>query len=292
MTLPDGELRAARLANGLGHERYCAEVVEQTRLLREALTGGTDLAAPVPTCPGWTLDDLVRHVGGALRWVELMVRTQAPEDVPDGSVPGAGGPDEEGPEALDDWLAETAEMAAETLRAAGAEADVWSWSPDRTAGFWARRMTHELVIHRADASLAAGLPYAVAPEVAADALDEWLDVVRFKQSTVAPGSGAGVVPEDGAGRSLLLDATDAPPGLDAEWVIRLDKDDFTWSRGRGGAHGASDATAAPAADVALRGPLTEVLLAFYRRRSLDDGRLSVAGERGLLDFWLERASFG
>jgi hypothetical protein len=44
--------------------------------------------------------------------------------------------------------------------------------------------------------------------------------------------------------------------------------------------------------VALRGPLTEVMLAFYRRMAADGGGLEVLGERELLDFWLERATFG
>lgn len=60
------------------------------------------------------------------------------------------------------------------------------------------------------------------------------------------------------------------------------------------------------ATVALRGPLTEVLLAFYRRPPTagrrpptadcrlppDGGRLEVLGDRELLEFWLERATFG
>jgi hypothetical protein len=47
-----------------------------------------------------------------------------------------------------------------------------------------------------------------------------------------------------------------------------------------------------AAAAELRGPLTDVLLTFYRRLPLDDARLEVLGERELLDFWLERATFG
>jgi hypothetical protein len=38
-----------------------------------------DLTAPVPTCPGWTLGDLVRHVGDVHRW-----QTAAVRDDPDG----------------------------------------------------------------------------------------------------------------------------------------------------------------------------------------------------------------
>ena len=46
------------------------------------------------------------------------------------------------------------------------------------------------------------------------------------------------------------------------------------------------------ADVALRGPLTSLLLAFYRRLPLDGSGLEVLGDRQLLEFWLERATFG
>jgi hypothetical protein len=46
------------------------------------------------------------------------------------------------------------------------------------------------------------------------------------------------------------------------------------------------------ATVALRGPLTWVLLAFYRRIPLDDARIEVLGERTVLEHWLDRATFG
>ncbi|MGW0536193.1 maleylpyruvate isomerase family mycothiol-dependent enzyme [Streptomyces sp. NPDC003032] len=260
----------------LGHDRYCAEVTTQIDLLRATLNGA-DLSVTVPTCPDWTLSQLARHMGGAVRWSEHLVATRAERNVPDEDVPDAGGPEGDDPAALDDWLARTAALGERTFRAAGADAKVWAWADDHTAGFWARRMTHELAIHRADAAIAAGVAYEVAPDVAADAIDEWLDLVRFAQVT-DPEDGASEL--KGAGRSIHLHATDAPPGLNAEWLIEFGDDGFTWRRGHA------------KATVALRGPLTEVLLAFYRRRPLDGGSVEVLGERELLDFWLERATFG
>jgi hypothetical protein len=38
----------------LSYDRYCAEIVAQTDLLRSYL-GDADLAVPVPSCPGWNL---------------------------------------------------------------------------------------------------------------------------------------------------------------------------------------------------------------------------------------------
>jgi uncharacterized protein (TIGR03083 family) len=259
----------------LSHDRYCDEIAHQVGLLRDVLTSGVDLSVTVPTCPEWSLEQLVRHTGGALRWVELMVRTRAQEEVPEDRVPLGEGPEDAG--ALDAWLAEAGEMLVAALREAGPDAKVWSWAGIPTSGFWSRRMAHELTVHRADATLAAGQPYEVAPEIAADAIDEWLQIVEFAQRTM---------PDDesrelrGSGRSIHLHATDGTPRLNAEWVIELTEDVIVWRRGH------------EKATVALRGPLTDVMLAFYRRLPLDSPELEVLGEWELLEFWLERATFG
>ncbi|MFC7308752.1 maleylpyruvate isomerase family mycothiol-dependent enzyme [Streptomyces monticola] len=260
----------------LDHARYCDEIVEQTRLLRQHIAGA-DLTATVPTCPDWSLRELAVHVGGAHRWVLHIVATKATEAVPQEQVPDFTGPDNDDPAALDGWLADGAERTADALRAAGPEAEVWTWAWERTAGFWARRMTHETVVHRADAALTAGAAYDVEPEVAADAIDEWLQIVRHVQQA-HPFDNANELRGDG--RTLHLHATDTAPGLNAEWLIELGADGVRWRRGH------------EKATVALRGPLTDVLNVFYRRLPADSDRVEVLGERELLDFWLERASFG
>ncbi|OEV06025.1 maleylpyruvate isomerase N-terminal domain-containing protein [Streptomyces oceani] len=300
----------------LQHERYCAEIVEQTRLLRHALAGN-DLTVTVPSCPDWTLGHLAVHVGGAHRWSAEIVRSRAEEDVPDAAVPLLTGPGPDGfrmlrtdsardsapeadpatsqrpaeaaeeelvdaaaldPAALDAWLAEGAERLADALREAGPETRVWTWAPEQRAGFWARRMTHETVIHRADACLATATAYAVAPEVAADCVDEWLDLVCSAEAQEDD-------PElrelrERAGDSLHLHATDADEAVRAEWLIELEPTGPRWHRTHG------------TATVALRGPLTEVLRVFYRRLPADSERVEVLGDAGLLDFWLARTSFG
>ncbi|MFD5159148.1 maleylpyruvate isomerase family mycothiol-dependent enzyme [Streptomyces hawaiiensis] len=262
----------------LAHDRYCEEIAHQIKLLRSVVTSGADLSGTVPTCPDWSLEQLVRHTGGALRWVELLVRTRAEEEVPEDQVPGAAGPEAIGDAAaLDAWLAETGEQVVATLVEAGPDTKVWGWAGIRTSGFWARRMTHEITVHRADAVLAAGLPYEVAPEVAADAIDEWLRIVEYVQRT-EPDDEVGEL--RGPGRSIHLHATDTGPELNAEWLVELTEDGVGWRRGHA------------RATVALRGPLTSVLLAFYRRLPLDAPELEVLGDRDLLEFWLERATFG
>ncbi|MET8569118.1 maleylpyruvate isomerase family mycothiol-dependent enzyme [Streptomyces sp. NPDC004783] len=261
----------------LAHERFCDEITQQVEELRELVTSGADLSVTVPTCPEWSLEDLLRHTGGALRWVELLVRTRATENIPDEQVPRIAGPDVRGDAAaLDAWLAESGAALVTALREAGPDTRVWTWAWRQDAGFWARRMAQELTVHRADAVLAAGRPYRVAPDVAADAIDEWLEILRFVQGTGTDPEANELRRSDG---SIHLHATDAP-GLDAEWLIEFGEDGFTWRRGH------------EKATVALKGPLTDLLLAFYRRLPLDAPGLEVLGDRDVLEFWLKRASFG
>ncbi|MFE1026524.1 maleylpyruvate isomerase family mycothiol-dependent enzyme [Streptomyces sp. NPDC058818] len=263
----------------VAHDRYCDEIAHQVGRVGTVLSSGADLSATVPTCPDWTLEDLVRHVGRALRWTELIVRTRAEEDVPLDRAPGSEGPRVTGDAAaLEAWLAESGETVVRALREAGPDGRAWSWSGNHTAGFWARRMTHELVVHGADAALAAGRPFeAVAAEVAADAIDEWLEIVQFVQRVLPDGPAKGL---RAPGRSIHLHATDTAADLDAEWLIELPEEGVTWRRGH------------EKATVALRGPLTDVLLAFYRRLPLDTPGLQVLGDRELLELWLEKAAFG
>ncbi|MEU6668294.1 maleylpyruvate isomerase family mycothiol-dependent enzyme [Streptomyces sp. NPDC046727] len=262
----------------LAHDRYCREIAHQVAQLRAVVTSGADLSATVPTCPDWSLEELVRHVGGALRWVDAVVRGRAQENIPEEDVPLAGGPEKRGDAAaLDQWLADTGELVVGALREAGPDTRVWGWAGVLNAGFWARRMVCEITVHRADATLAAGLPYEVAPDIAADVLDEWLQLVEWVQHN-APHDAARDL--RGPHRSIHLHATDTEPALNAEWLVELGEDGMSWRRGH------------EKATVALRGPLTSVLLAFYRRLPPDGPGLEVLGDRELLEFWLERTTFG
>ncbi|MGW0770259.1 maleylpyruvate isomerase family mycothiol-dependent enzyme [Streptomyces sp. NPDC002676] len=261
----------------LAHDRYCDEIAHQVGQLRAVVTSGADLAETVPTCPDWSLEDLARHTGRALRWTDALVRGRAQENIPFEQVPHCDGPKERGDAAaLDAWLAETGELVVGALREAGPDTKVWSWQGNATSAFWARRMTHEITVHRADAALAVGQSYEVAPEVAADALDEWLDLavwIQRRRGNEEP------FRLDGPARSIHLHATDANPALNAEWLVEFGPEGLQWRRGH------------EKASVALRGPLTSVLLAFYRRLPLDTPGLEVLGEREVLDLWLSRASF-
>lgn len=261
----------------LSYDRYCAEIVIQTDILR-AVVEGADLTTAVPTCPGWSLGELLRHLGGGHRWAEEIVRTRATQPLPDHQVRDVAELAGEDPIALGAWLADGAKRLAETLRSAGPDARLWTPVPgERSVWFWARRFAHETVIHRADATLAVGSEFTVQEDVALDAVDEWMELGSLPQIFE-------VHPEQrellGPGRTIHLHATDTAPESAAEWVVDLTGEVIAWRR----AHEKSA--------VAVRGPLTDLLLVIYRRRSARSAGIEVFGDDDLLDFWLERVGYG
>jgi uncharacterized protein (TIGR03083 family) len=260
----------------LSYDRHCAEIVAQTDLVRSAVAAA-DLTAPVPTCPGWNLGQLLRHLGGAHRWVETIVRTRATQPPPDDHFRDLSGYTDEDPAELDAWLAEGAAQLAHTLRAAGPDAPVWTPVPGGTPEFFARRMAHETLVHRADAAAAAGAEFTADHEVALDAFDEWMELGSLPMMFEFHPEQRELL---GPGRTLHFHATDTPPEVAAEWLVDLTGDTLAWRRSH------------ERAAVAVRGPLTGLLLVVYRRRPARSDGIEVLGDGELLDFWLERVGFG
>ncbi|MGW2187513.1 maleylpyruvate isomerase family mycothiol-dependent enzyme [Streptomyces sp. NPDC001719] len=260
----------------LSHERLCTEILTQARLLSSRLEGA-DLTTPVPSCPGWNVGQLVRHLGGAYRWAEAVVRTRAGEAVPDGDFRDLSAYTREDPAVVGPWLVEGAEHLVGALRDAGPDARVWTPVPGGNAAFYARRFTHETAVHRADATLALGAEFGIAEEVALDALDEWMELGSLPMHfEVHPWMRELL----GPGRTIHLHATDTAPEAAAEWLVDLTGDAITWRR----AH--------EKAAVAVRAPLTDLLLIVYKRRPAHTEGVEILGDASLLDFWLERVGFG
>lgn len=57
---------------------YVAAFLDENRAFAE-LFQGVDASVPVPTCPGWSLQQLMRHVGRGDRWAAQIVRDQRDE---------------------------------------------------------------------------------------------------------------------------------------------------------------------------------------------------------------------
>jgi len=280
------------MPTSLTYERYCDEIVEQTRQFRDTLRS-TTLGTQVPTCPEWTVREMAVHVGDYLRTIAEVVRRRASEAPASEQVPGFGGPArpvgteveaDADMQALDEWLAAGAEAVAEQLRATAPDTPMWTGFMDRRARFWARRVAHEVLMHRADAAVTADIEFEVDPVLAADCLDEWLEIVSSPLAMEHRPSLAGLAARSGS--TLHLHATDsvgAAPGTDeapsAEWLVTLRQDGIAWQHGHA------------KADVAVRGPLTDVLLVFQRRLPPTTERVQVLGDTELLDLWLDLVRF-
>jgi len=255
----------------LTYESYCAEIITQTAVLAAGIQGA-DLTVPVPSCPGWDVSQLLRHLGGAHRWATAVVRSRGPvqERFRDFSAPIS-----EDPAAVGSWLAEGAAQLAATLREAGPSTPMWTPVTSGNSNFYGRRFTHETLIHRADATLALGASFTAGPEVTLDAIDEWMELGSLPMHFEVHPRMRELL---GPGRTLHFHATDTD--ADAEWIVDLTGDVIAWRR----AH--------EKAAVAVRGPLTDLLLIIYKRRPPRGDGVEVLGDEKLLDFWLERVSFG
>lgn len=259
----------------LDYDRSCDEIVAQTATLT-ACIAGADLTTAVPSCPGWNVGQLLRHLGGAHRWAEAIIRTRAAEPVPDDRFRDLSAFTREDPAVVGPWLTEGAERLADALRAAGPGARLWTPVPGGSTDFYARRFLHETLVHRADATLALGERFTVDEAVALDALDEWMELGALEMHLeVHPWTRELL----GPGRTIHLHATDTAPQAAAEWVVDLTGDAVGWRR----AH--------EKAAVAVRGPLTDLLLIVYRRLPARSEGVQILGDEQLLDFYLERTAF-
>ena len=256
---------------GLTFERYCAVIVERSQRLRSEIAGA-DLSRQVVTCPDWTLNGLVRHLGGGQGWAEEIVRTRAGAPPSDEHFRDLSRYTGEDPVKLGDWLVEGAIELADALRAAGPDASMWTPVAGGTAAFYARRFAHETVIHGADATVTLGNEFAVADDVAADGLDEWLELAALPEMLDYHPGWRELF---GPGRTVALRATGAP----LSWLIDFTGETLGWRR-----------DAPDGATVTVSAPLSDLLLIVYGRR--EPVVADVDGDAQLLDSVLSRMSFG
>jgi uncharacterized protein (TIGR03083 family) len=256
----------------LSYDRYYAEIMTQTAGIAEVVRSA-DRALPVPTCPEWTLEKLARHVGRVHRWATASVTRRATEPVDPRGLDDAVPPEDT--EGLVSWLTTGAERVVEAVREVGPQTPVWAWADDQSAGFWARRMAHESLVHHADASLAVGGGLDPAPELAADGISELLDLVASPKVRRRIPDLAELA---GDGQILHLHATEPRLLTAGEWLVRRTPDGVVWEHGH------------DKGDVAVRGPAADLLLVLYRRLPVAESRVEILGERELFDHWLARTA--
>ena len=242
---------------------FAATLIDENDAFADVLRDA-DPATPVPTCPGWTLRHLLRHVGRGHRWSAQIIGDRLteyldPRDVRDGKPP-------DDPDGAIDWLRDSARAVVQATEQAGADAEVWTFLGPRPAAWWIRRRVHEVTVHRADAELAVGRDYQLRSDLAADGLFEWLERVVIQ-------AGDDHVPLPN-GQTLHLHATEG-----GEWTLRGRGSSLELGRTH------ADATATVSADA------TPLFLAVVRRIPADDPRITVDGDANIWRAWLEHTPF-
>jgi uncharacterized protein (TIGR03083 family) len=216
----------------------------------------------VPTCPGWRVRDLLRHLGGVHRWAACHVAT------------GRSQPFSEEEQAefftvvADDslvrWFGEGHRALLDTLGAADEATSCWTFLPAPSPlAFWARRQAHETAIHRADAESAISTVPEWDPRFATDGIEELLYGFFARRP--------GRIVADPAS-SIALSATD----IEAAWTIHLEPAGYRVVTGE------------HVAALTLTGSARDLYLLLWNRGGVE--RLDVQGDPHAMDLWRGQAT--
>lgn len=243
---------------------YIGHLQREGELLADA-AGQAGEHAPVPTCPGWTTGDLVRHTSTFHRWAARIVAGPLPGPVPEDPLPHAP----TGAELLP-WFRDGHDALLRTLRAADPDLECWAFLPAAPPPltFWARRQAHETAMHRVDAESARGgelTPFDAA--FAADGIDELLTGFHARPKSRVRTEHP---------RTLRV----RPSDTDAVWTVRLSPD----------APPHTERSAAAPADCELAGPAQTLYLLLWNRLPLDAA--TITGDPALARLWRETSGIG
>jgi uncharacterized protein (TIGR03083 family) len=227
---------------------------ERVEAYTAALADSADghLAEPMPSCPGWSVADLVWHLTEVHAWWGALVAARAQDHT---EVADPVRPDDDA--TLVPGLVAGAGRLITTLRAAEPAEPVWTWAAQKDVAFVVRHQVHEAAVHRWDAGQAVGAEVALDAAAATDGVEEFLQ-------TVTPYRSSGAEP---LGGGLALVATDTGFG----WSVEEDQEGTArWQRLAGEPEHA---------EAVLRAPAADLLLYLYRRRAACE--FDVTGEVGV-----------
>jgi uncharacterized protein (TIGR03083 family) len=215
------------------------------RLLHDA--SARSLSDAVPSCPEWSVADLVQHHGGVMRWAAAIVAEQRTDNLSEAELEAVmAAPGER--HALYDWYSDAARRLTKVLaESPDLQALVFLADAPAPRLFWARRQAHEATIHRVDAlsALLGHLPTAgstgISTELAVDGIDELL---------------TGFLPRRSSGLRMDEEVTVlvAPTDADFAWTVRVGPDTPVTTRG-----------AAPNPDATLTGSAVGLYLGLWNR---------------------------
>ena len=249
----------------LSYEDYLQRIHSESARFR-AVLADCDPAARVPSCPDWDAADLLWHLGEVQHFWGTMFRQRpvGPDDYEHEPRP-------ETYAGLLDYFDRGSELLFSQLDGVDPAAETWTWSQDHTAGFIYRRQAHEALIHRLDAELAAGDVTLLDPALAADGVDEALDVMFGG----CPPWGT-FTPE---ATFVRVDVTDTG---DTVWV---QLGHFHGTDPEGTTHDSEDIHVVPAPDaepdVVVSGPASAMDAWLWRRG--DDSQIAMTGDPAVRD---------
>jgi uncharacterized protein (TIGR03083 family) len=244
------------------HSSFVSAVRTETAALMFALEAG-EMDDVVPTCEGWEVRDLAVHVGQFCGfWSHVLCEGT---DQPKTPLPDPPDDDE-----LPHWVAGASTDLIDRLEATPAGTPVWTWfEGDHSARFVARRCAHELAVHRYDAQASRGICTPIPTELAADGIDEIVDVLLSGDNH--PGAGSG--------RILTLRSSE----LGTEWEVTLGHDRVEVVRGT------QDEAPSERGDLVVSGTTSDLELTLYHRPTLSP--VDVHGDYTVLDEWHRRFTF-
>jgi uncharacterized protein (TIGR03083 family) len=221
------------------------------------------LDVPIPTCPGWNMRDLVRHLSEIHLWAAARVAKRTTKLFPDDisehvdSWPDLAvfWPDDDD---LVGWYLETNANLVSVLESAPPDLDCPTFLPAPSPlAMWARRQAHETAVHRFDAENAAGTASGFDPIFASDGIDELLAAFSPRKQDFPVASPQTMVVQ--------------PKDTDDRWHLTFAPDGITTVRGE------------EPADVTLTGDASDLYLVLWNRQ--DDSSIAVTGDRDLLQKW-------
>jgi uncharacterized protein (TIGR03083 family) len=241
---------------------HITAVGQEARLLAEAAEH-SGLDVDIPTCPGWDMRELLRHLSEIHLWAAALVAQRTtklwPDDISEhtDSWPDLAvfWPDDD---KLIDWYLGTNANLVQALESAPQDLDCPTFLPAPSPlAMWARRQAHETAVHRFDGQNAAGISSGFDPVFAADGIDELL-------SGFAPRRNELPIAND---QAMVVHAGDT----DDRWLLAIGPEGITTDRGDG------------PADVTLTGDASDLYLVLWNR--VEDSRITITGDSELVDTW-------
>ncbi len=237
------------------------------------------IAPAIPSCPGWTMNDLVLHLGSVHRRVTRLLTQPTPEtskfNPQDLSflelkpsylnwlVPGPAPLNIPLEAAIIKWFEDGAKNLTAIFEATDPAQPCISWGAEQTARHWFRAQAMEAALHRWDAQHAHQVAQPIEPELAADGCDLTLFAlpVRLHDRPIS----------EATGQTYHFHRTDGP----GEWLVRFDPATIKVSREHS------------KGDIALRGTASDLLLFLWRRQATTP--LEIFGNAELLDLYFQMA---